>query len=322
MPDTDSRHTAVRAARVLDRSATAGAVLVFIVIVASAFLRLAQAAEAWPDAIVLVRFAHRVAAIGVGFLVLTIAVVCWSVRRRQKAEAIAAAVLVALTIFLSVLGRATPGAELPAVTLGNLLGGMAMLGLLGWLRATARDPRTRPDARARGAAAFAWGGLGLIVIEIAWGAFVSASHAAASCTTLPDCHGYWWPVEATLAALDPRQVFEPLAGAAPGGEARRQALHMAHRFGAVLVLGYWAILAVAMRARRRALAKPVAAVTLMLLVEIGLGATIVGTGAVLAAVAHNAWAALLLLTAVRAVFQSRLAEEAIVSAACQTVTSK
>lgn len=323
MAETGSRGTAARAARLLARSATAGAALVFIVIVASAFLRLAQAAEAWPDAIVLVRFAHRVAAIGVSFLVLMIAVVCWSVRRRQSGEPMVAGGLVALTIFLSVLGRATPGAELPAVTLGNLLGGMAMLGLLWWLRQRARDARLPFTLATRGTvSSFAWGGLALIVTVIALGALVSASHASASCTTLPDCHGYWWPAGATLSALDPRQVFEPLSSAAPGGESRRQALHMVHRFGAVLVLGFWAILAVFQRARNRAAAKAAAVVALMLLAEVGLGVTVVGTGAILAAVAHNAWAALLLLTAVGAVYQSRLAEEASVSAACQTVTSK
>lgn len=316
--------TTARAGHLLARSATAAAVLVLVVIVASAFLRLAQAAEAWPDAIVIVRFAHRVAAIGVGFLILLIAVVCWSVHRRHRGEAVAAGALVALTIFLSVLGRATPGSEMPAVTLGNLLGGMAMLGLLWWLRLTARDSWSSPAPTGTGinASAICWVGLGLIVIEIALGALVSASHAAASCTTLPDCHGYWWPADATLVAFDPRHLIEPLSDAAPGVETRRQALHMAHRFGAVLVLGYWAILAVIMRARSLVSARAVAVVALMLVVEAGLGMTIVGTGAILVAVAHNAWAALLLTATIDAVFQSRLAEEASVSAACQTVTSK
>jgi cytochrome c oxidase assembly protein subunit 15 len=295
---------------------------VFIVLVASAFLRLAQAAEAWPDAIVVVRFAHRIAAAGVGFLVLVIAVVCWSVRRRQPGEALAAAGLVVLTIFLSVLGRATPGSELPAVTLGNLLGGMAMMGLLWWLRLGARDSRLAVLARALQPSPFGWMGLALLTIQLALGALVSASHAAASCTTFPDCHGYWWPPDTPLAALDPRQIFEPLAGTAPGTEMRREALHMLHRFGAVAVLAYWSIVAVMMRARSPAAAKASAVVTLMLIAEALLGFAVVGTGAILAAIAHNAWAALTLLTAVRAAFQSRLAEEARVSAACHTVTSK
>jgi heme a synthase len=320
--ETDPRETVARAARVLARSATAGAVLVFIVLVASAFLRLAQAAEAWPDAIVVVRFAHRIAAAGVGFLVLVIAVVCWSVRRRQPGEAMAAAGLVALTIFLSVLGRATPGSELPAVTLGNLLGGMAMMGLLWWLRLGAREIRLPPHAASPEASAFGWMGVALLAIQLALGALVSASHAAGSCTTFPDCHGVWWPADAPLAVLDPWQIFEPLSGAAPGTEIRREALHMLHRFGAVAVLAYWAIFAVIMRARSPATANASAVVALMLIGEAVLGVAVVGTGAILAAVAHNAWAALTMLTAVRAACQSRLAEEASVSAACQTVTSK
>jgi len=320
--ETAAGQTQARAARVLARSATWGAVLVFIVLVASAFLRLAQAAEAWPDVIVVVRFAHRIAAAGVGFLVLVIAVVCWGVRRREPGEAMAAAGLVVLTVFLSVLGRATPGSELPAVTLGNLLGGMAMMGLLWWLRLAARNSGLPPVTAGPNVSVFGWVGLALLVIQLALGALVSASHAAASCTTFPDCHGFWWPSPMPLAALDPRQIFEPLPGAAPGAEMQRQALHMLHRFGAVVVLAYWSLLAFRLRARRPATARASALVTLMLIAEAVLGFAVVGAGAILAAVAHNAWAALTLLTAVRAAYQSRLAEEASVSAACQTVTSK
>jgi heme A synthase len=77
-----------------------------------------------------------------------------------------------------------------------------------------------------------------------------------------------------------------------------------------------------MRARSPAIAKASTVVTLMLIAEAGLGFAVVGTSAILAAVAHNACAALTMLTAVRAACQSRLAEEASVSAACQTVTAK
>ena len=311
-----------RARRALAWCATTGAFLVLVVIVASAFLRLAQAAEAWPDAIVLVRFAHRVAAIGVGFLALAIAVVCWTARRREPGEAVAALALVALTVFLSVLGRATPGAELPAVTLGNLLGGMSMLGLLWWLRLAARGVPALPVAGAHRTPTIVWAGLVLIALELALGAYVSASHAQASCKTVPDCHGQWWPPGESLAVLDPRRAFEPLAGPAPVLEARRKALHMAHRFGAVLVLVYWTVLSVVMRNRHQVGAKVSAVVAVLLAAEVGLGAVVVGSGAILAAVAHNAWAALVLLSGVRAVFYSRLAEDASVSDACQTVTSK
>ena len=319
--ESNPRFDPERARRALSWCATAGAFLVFIVIVASAFLRLAQAADAWPEAIVIVRFAHRVAAIGVGFLVVAIVVVCWTVRRKRSGEPIAAFVLVALTVFLSVLGRATPGAELPAVTLGNLLGGMAMLGLFWWLRLSARDVKS---AQSRGivASTLMWTGLALFALELAVGAFVSASHAQASCKTIPDCDGRWWPPGESLAVLDPRRAFEAPSGPAPLLEARRQALHMAHRFGALLVLAYWTFLAVILRWRNRLGARASAVVAALLAAEMGLGVAVVSSGAILAAVAHNAWAALILLAAVRAVFYSRLAEEASVSDACQTVTSK
>jgi cytochrome c oxidase assembly protein subunit 15 len=162
-----------------------------------------------------------------------------------------------------------------------------------------------------------WAGVALLALQIALGGLVSAHHAAASCATFPACDGEWWPAGASVASPD------PIPGAALLADPARRALHMAHRFGAAIVLLYWAALTLILRARERAAAKGAAAVTAMLLVQGLIGVIVVGSGAaVAAAVAHNAWVALTVVVAVSATFYSGLLRGAGTSAARQTVTSK
>lgn len=80
--------------------------------------------------------------------------------------------------------------------------------------------------------------------------------------------------------------------------------------------------AIAALRTRSAGALAVSVTAVALLVQCALRATTVLHGLPLAlAVAHNALAAFSVLAAVSAVFQSRSADEASVSAACQMVTS-
>lgn len=98
---------------------------------------------------------------------------------------------------------------------------------------------------------------------------------------------------------------------------------MMHRVGALFVLAYWAALAAMTLRKRKNGASAVAVTATVLIIEFAGGAVTVLLGLPLAmAVAHNALAALVVLAAVSAAFQSRPADEASVSAACQIVTSK
>ncbi|MBM3356919.1 MAG: hypothetical protein FJY54_04235 [Betaproteobacteria bacterium] len=311
---------AARAARLLAQVATAGAALVLVVIVASAYLRLAQAGQGASLMIEIMRVIHRIAAATVGVLVVVIAVVCWGAARDFIRQSLAAGAIVALTLFLSVLGRATPGAELPAVTLGNLLGGMVMLGLLWWMALAARaaggPQRGGPPPRM-------WGALVLLAVQIGLGALVSANQAAASCPGFPGCSGGLWPEDASLAALDPWRAPQPLSGEALAEDPVRRALHMVHRFGALILLAYWAALAAWMQWQQQPAWPHAAAACAMLAVQALLGiATALSAPGLVLPVLHNAWAALTVVVAAGAAFHSRSAEAAGVSAACQTVTSK
>jgi len=305
--------------KLLERTLIVATLLMFVVIVASAFLRLAQdglgcadwpacygviapqapGGAAVPPLEMVMRVVHRIAAAGVGFAVIVISVLCFrgGDDRRRKWIAVA---LLALTVFLAVLGRATPGAVLPAVTLGNLLGGLLMLGLIWQLRLVVPGAARAPVS--------AWVRLGLVLLalQIALGASVSAFHAAASGATLPSCHGAWPPSGGAIEALDPMRPPPALSGAALAAEPTRAALHMAHRFSALLVLAYWGVLAIV---RARAGGGAATALTAGVLLAQGVtGAAAVWLGMPLAAaVLHNALAALAVLAAVSATSLSVLA---------------
>ena len=306
--------SAERARRFAATAAAIGCALVLAVIVASAYLRLSQAAPGWSGPVGLARVVHRLAASAEALLVVMIAVVCWGARRLWTGGALTAALIAALTVFLALLGIVTADAQTPAVTLGNLLAGMALLGALWSLRLQARS--TVPPAYSTTVFRM-WTGVALLALQIALGGLVSAHHAAASCATFPACDGEWWPAGVSFALPD------PITGAASHADSARRALHMAHRFGAAILFLYWAALTLSLRSRDRAAAKSAAAVTAMLLVQGLIGVIVVASGAaVAAAMAHNAWAALTMVAAVSVAFYSGLPRGAGMSAARHTVTSK
>jgi cytochrome c oxidase assembly protein subunit 15 len=143
----------------LRRLAWACVLLMLVVTSASAWLRLAQPRPAcldWPGCrsadrpaatavapavlgaprtLALVRGSHRVAATLV--LVVVIAVAALSLARppRRPAAGRIALALLGLALALSALGIVTPGSRAAGVLLGNLLGGLLMLGL-SWRMAT------------------------------------------------------------------------------------------------------------------------------------------------------------------------------------------
>lgn len=302
------------ARRFAARAAAIGCALVFAVIVASAYLRLSHAGPGWSGLAGFARIVHRLAASAEALLAVMIVVVCWGARRPWAGGAYTAAVIAVLTVFLALLGIVTAEAQSPAVTLGNLLGGMALLSALGSLRLQARS--TVPPASST-AVLWMWGGAALLALQIALGGLVSAHQAAASCATFPACGGEWWPAGVSFPPPDPAPGADPLADSA------RRALHMAHRFGAAIALLYWGALALGLRSRNRAAARCSAAVTAMLLVQGAIGVIVVGSGAaVAAAVAHNAWAALTVVAAVSAAHYSGFPPAEGTSAERQTATSK
>lgn len=287
--------------------------LTFAAVILSAYLRLESiglGCEEWPGCfghIALVHptglvptspagAVHRITASLLGVVVLVITLMAVRGRRPPGVGVLAPLLVFALTVFLSVLGYSTPSPDLPAVTLGNLGGGMAMLALLWWIGQRAAEPvgDTPPGLRF-----FALLGLLVLIIQIGLGALTSATLAGPSCTELFECGSDWQSLDTLRQGLDPtvRLVLDNNGKVMAG--AVQQSLHMAHRLGAMvtfLFLTALAFRAVTVDARFRGTGL---SIIMLLIIQICLGiAGVINALPLLLVTAHNAIAALLLLAAV------------------------
>lgn len=231
---------------------------------------------------------HRLVASVLGLLVVGMAFL--SIRKKQ--QRLLSFTLLALTVYLAVLGIRSGSLHDPAVVIGNLAGGFLMLGLLGWMVFSNGDRRGGgPWVRRLVPLAIV-----LLSLQILLGGLTSANFAATSCTTLPDCHGSWWPGSSLGTALDlGREHTVTTSGQAIGGE-ERLAIHKAHRLGSVLtaILTIAAVLAAFLSPSR--LTGIASVILILLAVEFLLGISAVLSGIpILLAVSHNWFAGLLML---------------------------
>jgi cytochrome c oxidase assembly protein subunit 15 len=299
----------------LRRLALVAAALVLAITSLSAFIRLSNAGlgcSEWPqcyggrlravqqnreppvadsDAVTVARLAHRLVAVLALLAITTIVIVCFDNRPWLIREGALALVMLTLTIGLAVLGRWTTGARMPAVAIGNLLGGLLMLALSWRLAARVTEPG-RPILRM-----WAWVGVTVLLTQVALGALVSTSYAGLSCAAPADCwrsaEGAGWPWQ----TLNPWR--EPVFGAMPMSLNPSGALaQVVHRGGALLALLVLTPLGMAaLRGPRR---RDGAALLLLLVLQLGLGWLMVVTVLPLPlALAHNVVAGLLLATVVR-----------------------
>ena len=245
---------------------------------------------------------HRLVASVLGLLV--IALVFLSLR--QKRQRVLSLALLALTVFLAVLGIRSGSLHSPAVVMGNLAGGFCMLGLLGWMvfSAGVPDPETRSYSRISQMATVA---IVILCLQIFLGGLTSANFAATACQTLPDCHGSWLPGRAVLEAADLSRLHEVTAmGQAVGGQ-ERLAIHKAHRLGALLTAAFIfiiSLMALASDARFRAIGFIILA---LLVIEFSVGVAAILTSLPIGlAVAHNWLAGLLLLSLLKLLALNRM----------------
>jgi cytochrome c oxidase assembly protein subunit 15 len=231
---------------------------------------------------------HRLVASVLGLLILGMALLAV----QKKSQRLISLGLLALTVFLAWLGIYSEGLHSPAVVMGNLGGGFAMLGLLGWM--VLRKP---PDGTDRGTLR-RWAALAIITLclQIFLGGLTSANFAASACQTLPDCHGSWLPGAEIATAFDLTRTHEIGASGLVLGGAERAAIHKLHRLMAVLTLiAALAAGTVAWKEGRDIRIAGYVAMTLVTL-EFLLGVSAIMSGLPIAvAVAHNWLAALLLL---------------------------
>lgn len=242
-------------------------------------------------AVAVARAAHRVAAVAaLGVILMMIGM---RLTRRPVAwrEGWMECALLALALFLAVLGRYSSGARVPAVTLGNLLGGFAMLALCWRLRQRMNDTTRVPLPRALRLGAV----LALLALlgQIALGGLVSAGYAGLSCGPADECVALAARAQAAAAFNPWREPAFALASVPGPVNPDGAALHLAHRLGGVLTaalvlgVGGWALRCGRVRQGRWILAA--------LVTEVVLGLLMVALGLPLAlTLAHNLGAAALL----------------------------
>ncbi len=287
-------------------------------------------AKGWPEMI------HRYAAGTLGLVVFGLAVS--AVRKRRSGVPFKLPLFIAGFILLQgAFGMWTVTLKLwPQVVALHLLGGFTTLSLLTLLvlrlrKFSATQANTVPEENPNPSAPrphiakfrpWLYGGLLLVILQIALGAWTAANYAAVACTDLPTCQGEWWPKD-----MDFQHGFDITQHVGPnylGGQLTahgRVAIHVTHRVGALVVLGYFAVLLTLIwrRSASRELRRPVLLVSAALVAQITLGlANIIFHIPLPIAVAHNAMGAGLLLSVIYLIWQHNLLPQAQAARATHT----
>ncbi|MGC8119689.1 COX15/CtaA family protein [Marinobacter sp. VGCF2001] len=281
--------------------------------------------KGWPEMI------HRYAAGTLGLLVFGLAAV--SVRHRRAGLPVKLPLFIAGFIILqAAFGMWTVTLKLwPQVVALHLLGGFTTLSLL--LLLTLRLRRQALGRQASGLSVagslarfrpWLYGGLLLVILQIALGAWTAANYAAVACTDLPTCQGQWWP-----QGMDFRHGFDLTQHVGPnylGGQLTsdgRVAIHVSHRLGALVVLAYLGVMLTLLWRRRgqSGLDNAVVLVAVALALQFGLGLTNVWLHIpLMIAVAHNAMGAGLLLSMVHLIWRHHQLVQPAMSPAPHTTT--
>ena len=173
-----------------------------------------------------IEMVHRYLAMAVGLLILIAAICGWLKRRELPHSPWWGMLTLAWVIVQGLFGKYTVTLKLyPAIVTLHLLGGMVLLLLLVLQH---ESFRARP---VNGAWPRAWVGtvLGLVLVQVALGGWVSTNYAVLACSGFPTCNGTWWPV---MDAAQGFTLLRELGRAGHGGYLPFDALvaiHMAHR---------------------------------------------------------------------------------------------
>ncbi len=254
--------------------------------------------KAWKE------MAHRYFASLVGVMILAIAWQALRGRRRggysERKTAIGLPLaLVLLVVLQGLFGKWTVTLLLkPVIVTLHLLGGMALVALLAWLSARMLELSAGPPSVLRGLRPWAFLALVVLSCQIALGGWVSTNYAALACIDFPTCHGAWMP------SMDFNHGFHFLrelgmtADGEPLSNDALNAIHWAHRAGALvasIVIGIAGFKSLPIRDLHGYGVSLLA----LLLLQVTLGITnILASLPLPAAVAHNGVAALLLVTLV------------------------
>ncbi|WP_226643796.1 COX15/CtaA family protein [Microbulbifer variabilis] len=247
--------------------------------------------KTWPEMV------HRYFAGTLLLLVIFLVYLSWN-RSKQRTYKHTLS-LMALIIMQAAFGMWTVTLKLwPQVVTAHLLGGMATLSILWLLTERMRhgeDPaQNRKYQTLHKLLPLAILTALTIALQIALGGWTSSNYAALACPDFPTCHGQWLPQADFEAGFNIFQKIGPnYLGGALESDART-AIHLSHRFGALLVTVM--VLTLSFLTWRAGSRRWAIVLSTLIALQVGLGiANIVMFLPLPIAVAHNAGAALLLL---------------------------
>jgi cytochrome c oxidase assembly protein subunit 15 len=261
--------------------------------------------KAWREMI------HRYAAGTLGIFIVVIAALAIQYRREPWSPLRLALGLVGIVVAQGMLGALTVTWRLtPLIVSSHLLFGLTTLSLLGWLVLILNRPARQgltlgvaPFSALRWVALLT---LGVMAAQIALGGWTSSNYAATACPDFPLCQGTWLPEGNYREAF---VLWRGLGVNYEGGVldlAARVAIQFTHRCGA-MVTTLVLLWATTLAWRSAPAARPAAALVLAALaLQLIIGAAMVLKAFPLwLATAHNAGAALLLLSVIAFNFQLR-----------------
>ena len=177
---------------------------------------------------------HRYLAMMVGLLILVTAGWSWWQRRRLPFSPWLPTLTLVWVVIQGLFGKYTVTLKLyPAVVTLHLLGGMLLLALLA---AQHEAYVQRPLSLTRHTRRVVLVALLALTVQIALGGWVSTNYAVLACREFPLCNGQWWPEMDFARGFT---VLRELGRSSEGGAlpmAALVAIHMVHRWFAVLVV--------------------------------------------------------------------------------------
>lgn len=247
---------------------------------------------------------QRFISVALSFLLIRLAVLGWQLKRRKRGQQIWIP-LITLVVTIGVGAAVSVNFEhryKPLVLMVQLIGGTITLALLWWIvLREQRFFRSVQVAVARSLRLRALFALALVSAQIVLGGWSMVNYAGMACPDFPVCQGSWWPsmdfVDAFTLWRDVGLDYEGRLLALPAATA----IHMAHRVGALIVLLYvgWLALRVLRIGNEQNLCRYGMLLLLIFMAQMALGIVEVVAHLPLAvAVAHSAFAALLLLALV------------------------
>ena len=243
------------------------------------------------------RVAHRYIASVLGLFILAVYIMSLRQGRGRATGLLVPTAMFAIMVFLSLLGYYTPTRSNPLITMGNLLGGMSLLGLLWWMMQREVDTFEVAGTTAsyRPLAVLA---LCLVSLQIVLGGWGSANFASASCPGLVRCEGEVLAVANLAEAFNPLREIQLDDSGAVILEPALGLMSMTHRVFALLTAAYLAWLV------RKLKTEPELRATLLALSAFSISQIVVGVSSIwldiplLLLSLHNVLAACLLMSGI------------------------